>query len=69
MVLLCWTNQAEIGMWSPCDHECYYPYVDAIMGVIWPTNNMQQRAHWPGCSNSIYIILIPVEFSISPLKY
>ena len=29
----------KIVMWSPCDHYCCYPYMDVVMGVIWPANN------------------------------
>ena len=38
MLLLCWTNQAEIWHVVTCDYECYHPPMDVDMGVGWPTN-------------------------------
>ena len=38
MILLCWTNQTKICVWSPCDHNFNYPPVGVVMGVDLLTN-------------------------------
>ena len=51
-------------MWSPCDQECHYPYVDVVMGVIWLANvnvkglNFSTYMFFLNCYQKIFLYLL-----------
>ena len=30
----------KFGIWFPCDHDCYYPPIGFVMGVVWPKKKL-----------------------------